>query len=185
MKNKITSIVLAGAAALTVNYAIAESTDDEDIYAGVQYGFGDFSTSDISKDFDPQVIVGRFGLRKNNFALEARIGSGIQSDSQTIPGVLGDVDLYIGSLLGLYGIGHINLGESSSVYGLVGVTYIEASLRNSLGLSESDRDNGLSIGVGADYGVGENVTLNIEYTSYIIDSDFDLKVLGLGVTFGY
>ena len=184
MKNIITSIVLAGAAALTVNYAIAESTDNEDIYAGVQYGFGDFSASDISKDFDPQVIVGRFGLRNNNFALEARIGSGIQSDTQSIPGT-GDVDLYIDSLIGAYGIGHINLGESSSIYGLAGVTYLDASLRNQIGLSESDRDNGLSIGVGADYGLGENVSLNIEYTSYIIDSDFDLKVLGLGVTFGY
>ena len=184
MKNKITSIVLAGAAAITTNYAIAESTDNEDIYAGVQYGFGDFSATDISKDFDPQVIVGRFGLRKNHFALEARIGSGIQSDSQFIEGT-GNVDLYIDQFFGAYGIGHINLGESASVYGLAGFTYLEASLRNQIGLSESDRDNGLSIGVGADYGVADNITLNIEYISYIVDSDFDLKVLGLGVTFGY
>jgi len=184
VKNKVTSIVLAGVAAITTSYAIADTAGDENIYAGVQYGFGDFSARDLSKDFDPQVIVGRFGLRNNNFALEARIGSGIQSDTQSIPGT-GDVDLYIDSLIGAYGIGHINLGESSSIYGLAGVTYLEASLRNQIGLSESVRDNGLSIGVGADYGVGENVTLNIEYTSYIIDSDVDLKVLGLGVTFGY
>ena len=184
MKNIITSIVLAGAAALTFNYAIADSTDGEDIYAGVQYGFGDFSVSDISQDFDPQVIVGRFGLRNDNFALEARLGSGIKSDTQNIQGT-GNVNLYIDQFYGAYGIGHFNFNESFSVYGLAGFTYVKASLRNQIGLSESDSDNGLSIGAGADYGVGENVTLNIEYTSYIIDSDFELKVLGLGVTFGY
>jgi opacity protein-like surface antigen len=184
VKNKITSLLLAGAAVITTNYAIADSTDNEDIYAGFQYGFGDFSVSGISQDFDPQVIVGRFGLRKNNFALEGRIGSGIQSDTQYIQGT-GDVNLYIDKFYGAYGVGYINLNESASLYGLAGFTYLEASLRNNVGLSESDRDNGLSIGVGADYGVGENITLNLEYTSYIIDSDFDLKVLGLGVTFGY
>ena len=184
MKNEITSIVIAGALVLATNYAIADSTGESDIYAGVQYGFGDFSARDVSKDFDPQVIVGRFGLRNDNFALEARFGSGINSDTQNIQGT-GDVNLYIDKFYGAYGVGHINLGESASVYGLAGFTYVEASLRNQIGLSESDRDNGLSIGIGADYGVGENVSLNIEYTSYIIDSDFDLKVLGLGVTFGY
>ena len=184
MKNITTSIIIAGLAALSVNYAIADTTDGKDIYAGVQYGFGDFSVSNISQDFDPQVIVGRFGLRNDNFALEARIGSGIQSDTQNIQGT-GDVNLYIDNFYGAYGLGYIDFNESFSVYGLAGFTYLEASLRNQIGLSESDRDNGLSICIGADYGVGENVTLNIEYTSYIIDSDFELKVLGLGVTFGY
>ena len=128
--------------------------------------------------------MGRFGLRKHNFALEGRIGSGIQSDTQFIQGT-GSVDLFIDKFYSAYGIGYFNLGESASVYGLLGFTYLEASLRNNIGLSESDRDNGLSIGVGADFGVADNITLNIEYTSYINDSDFDLKVLGLGVTFGY
>ena len=123
-------------------------------------------------------------MGKNNFALEGRFGSGIKSDTQFIQGT-GDVDLYIDNFFGAYGIGHINLGKSSSVYGLAGFTYLEASLRNNIGLSESDRDNGLSIGVGADYGIADNITLNIEYISYIVDSDFDLKVLGLGVSFGY
>ena len=184
MKNITTSIVLAGVAALTLNYAIADSTDDKDIYAGVQYGFGDFSVSGISQDFDPQVIVGRFGFRNDNFALEGRIGSGIKSDTQDIQGT-GDVNLYIDNFYGAYGVGYFDINESFSIYGLAGFTYLEASLRNQIGLSESDRENGLSIGVGADYGVVENVKLNIEYTSYVIDSDFELNVLGLGVSFGY
>ena len=184
MKSRVASIMLAGAAAIIANYAIADSTEDEDIYAGIQYGFGDFSVSGISNDFDPNVIVGRFGLRNDNFALEARIGSGIQSDSQSISGV-GNVNLYIDQFAGAYGIGYYDFNESISAYGLLGVTYLEASVRNDIGLSDSDWENGLSVGVGADYDVGENVTLNIEYITYVIDSDYDLKVFGLGVTCGY
>jgi opacity protein-like surface antigen len=184
VKNKITSIILAGAAAITANYATADSTEAEDIYAGVQYGFGDFSVSGISTDFDPNVVVGRFGLRNDNFALEARLGSGIQSDNTYVSGA-GDVNLYIDQFAGAYGIGYFNFNESFSVYGLLGVTYLEASVRNEIGLSESEWENGLSVGVGADYGIGENITLNLEYTSYVIDSDYDLKVVGLGVVFGY
>ena len=186
MKNIITSIAIAGCAALTTNYSIAESTDDGNVYAGVQYGIGDFSASGVSVDYSPDIILLRFGMRNDYFALETRVGSGVKSVTESIPGVAGNVDLSIGSLIGAYGVLHANFSESSSVYGLVGVTRIEASLRETTaGITETDRDNGLSIGAGIDIGVWEDVKLNIEYTSYIIDSDFNLNSIGLGIVFGY
>jgi len=189
VKNVITSIVIVGAFALTTyaNSALAESTDDSTIYAGVQYGLSSFSIKGNQEDFNTDVILGRFGLRSDFIALEARLGSGITSDTKTPAGSIFDFTASIDSLLGLYGVANADFGKFSSVYGLVGVTRLEATLRGSSGsaISETEYETGLSIGVGANLGVWEDVSINLEYTSYLIDSDFDLDSVGLGVVFGF
>jgi opacity protein-like surface antigen len=189
VKNVITSIALAGAFALTTytTTALAESNDDSTIYAGVQYGLSTFSIKGVQDDFNTDVILGRFGLRSDFIALEARLGSGIRSDTKTPAGSLFDYTASIDSLLGLYGVANADFGQSSSVYGLVGVTRLEATIRGSSGsaISENEYETGLSIGVGANLGAWEDVSINLEYISYLVDSDFDLDSVGFGVVFGF
>lgn len=185
MKNIITSIVIAGSVALTTNYAIADS--DDGVYVGVQYAVGNFTMEGIPAEFNPNVVVTRFGkFHNDNFALEARMGFSAKDSTKSISGA--DVTVNMDPFIGGYGIGHINLSETSSVYGLVGVTYAQATARRSdSGLSVSDRDNGLSIGVGGDVEVGNNIALNIEYVSYLNNNSdgFDFNALGFGIMLSY
>ena len=189
VKNLITSMVIAGAFTLTTytSHALAESTDDSTIYAGVQYGLSNFSVKGVSEDFNTDVIVGRFGLRSDFIALETRLGSGIRSDTKTPAGSIFDFTASIDSILGLYGVANADFGKSSSVYGLIGVTRLEATIRGSSGsaIRETEYESGLSIGVGANLGAWEDVSINLEYMSYLVDSDFDLDSVGLGVVFGF
>jgi len=152
-------------------------------YFGAQYAIGSYN-EDGFEEVNPTALVGRFGKFFNdNFALEGRLGIGLQDDSIDILGT--DVSLEIDTLFGVYGVGHFNLNETSSVYGLIGFTRAEATVSAPGFTSESDDESGLSFGVGADIGIGNNVALNIEYTQYLNKSDFDFSAIGLGAVFSF
>lgn len=158
-----------------------------DAYGGIQYALGSYN-EDGFEEVNPTALVGRFGKYvQNNFAIEGRIGIGLQDDSVNVfvPGFGNlDVSLDIDTLIGIYGVGHVNLNESSSVYALLGFTRGEATASGG-GISISGDDSGLSYGVGANIGTGNNVSFNIEYTQYLNKSDFDLSAIGLGIVFGF
>jgi len=155
-------------------------------YIGVQYAIGDYSEDGIPEDFSPTALVGRFGANVNpNFAVEARLGFGLQDDTQSIFGF--DASLELDSLVGIYGVGSVNLGGMSSLYGVIGFTRIEgtASIPAIPGASSTDDETDLSIGIGGNIGVSKTVALNIEYISYVSKSTFDLNALGLGIVVGF
>lgn len=166
---------------IATSSAVADNTDKT--YFGVQYAIGTYS-EDGFDDINPTALVGRFGKYFNdNFALEGRLGIGVQDDSINIFGT--DVSLEIDTMLGIYGIGHLNLNETSSVYGLVGLTRAEATVSIPGFGSESNDDTGLSFGVGANIGVSNTVALNVEYTQYLNKSDFDFSALSFGAVFSF
>ena len=181
MKYKILPTIIVATTLSTSSNVIANSAGDT--YLGIQYAIGDYSEPDIP-DFSPTALVGRFGgFVHPNFAFEGRFGTGIKDDTQNVFGF--DATLELDTLVGLYGVGHLYITESSSVYGLIGFSGVDGTVTVAGSPdSESDSETDLSYGVGANIGITKNVALNAEYISYI-SKDFDLNAIGLGVVIGF
>ena len=188
MKTSYISMALAGFVLLVSNSVLAEG--DEDFYAGLQYGASDISLNGVSEDFGPGLVMGRFGKFQNDsFALEARLGFGIESESQPISGTADRVILDMGSIFGAYGVVHYDFNSKASIYGLVGVSQAEGNtfLQTPTSRSGSTRqkDSGISFGVGADFAVWKDIGINLEYVSYVSNADFEVSAFGIGLIIGY
>jgi opacity protein-like surface antigen len=189
MNRKIMSLMLASMLASVSNHGIT-GTEGES-YIGAQYGIGDYDEDGVSKTFNPTALIGVFGYYFHpNFSVEGRVGIGLQDDTQFVPefGLSGvEATLDIEYLAGLYGTGHINLTESSSIYGVLGASNVKAtaSVPSIPALKATDDETGVSFGVGADIGISKNIALNIEYMRYLNKSDYDLDVIGLGAKYSF
>jgi outer membrane immunogenic protein len=99
------------------------------------------------------------------------------------------VSIELDTLIGAYGVGHVPLGKSSSIYALVGLTQVDATasaaLTGSGSASFSDDESDLSYGIGADIGILYNLWINVEYVQYLDKSDLDLSAIALGIKFGF
>ncbi|MCW8831660.1 MAG: porin family protein [Gammaproteobacteria bacterium] len=189
MKNKLITIVLVSVLMLFSKQGITDLPGK--YYFGLQYADADYTDDDYSKSFEHQLLVTRFGGYINsNFSIEARLGFGLQDDTQFLPefGVSGlDVTLELDSMMGFYATGRVDMTESSSIYGVLGVTDIEATaVVPQFPMAKSSHcKNGPSYGIGVNVGFGKNTALNIEYMQYLDKSDFDLSAIGIGVIFNY
>lgn len=161
-------------------------------YAGIQYASVDFSFQDISEDFSPTGLIGRAGSNINRYvSIEGRLGIGLSDDTITATDgtTTASVSLELDTLIGLYGVGHVPFGESSSIYALVGFTQIDGTASASVtgfgSASVSDDESDLSYGIGADIGILYNVAVNVEYVQYIDKSDFDVSAIAIGLKFGF
>ena len=187
MKNKLISITLAGSLCLVTGTGIAGSEGEN--YFGLQYGYGNYDEDSISETYEPTLFIGRFGhFLTPNFAIEGRLGTGLDDDTHSLP-EFGDRDatLEIDSMFGLFGTAHLNLTESSSIYGVLGVSRIEgtASLPDFSGLESTENNSSVSYGIGADIGIGSSWVLNIEYIRYLDLDDFDFDVGSVGASFNF
>jgi len=183
MMHKAITLGVATAAALISSSILAGNAGSR--YAGIQYAITTYSEDGVSEEPKPTALIGLVGANiTDNFAVEGRLGTGLQDDTVTVSGTEATMD--IDSLIGVYGVGHINLARGSSVYGLLGLSRVELNISlpdyPAQG-SKSDDDTGLSFGIGADIPVSNYIALNIEYVQYLI-SGFDISALSLGVKFG-
>lgn len=161
-------------------------------YAGVQYASTDFSFQDVSEDFSPTALIGRAGSNLNRyFSIEGRLGLGLSDDTVTATSgtTTASLSIEIDTLIGVYGVGHVPLGKSSSLYALVGLTQVDATASASAtdigSASTSDDESDLSYGIGADIGILYNLWVNVEYVQYLDKSDFDVSAIALGLKFGF
>jgi len=182
MKNKLISITLAGSLCLVTGTGIA-GTEGEN-YFGLQYGVGNYDDDGISETYEPTLLVGRFGrFLTPNFAIEGRLGLGLEDDTHNLPEFGNrDATLEIDSMVGLYGTGHFNFTESSSIYGVLGFSQVKgtASMPDFPGLEPTENNSSVSYGIGADIGIGSSWALNIEYIQYLDQDDFDFGVASVG-----
>jgi opacity protein-like surface antigen len=189
MKNKLIYIVLTSMLLFVAAAGIADTEDKN--YIGIQYGVGDYSEEGISKSYDPTAYMIRIGRYFSpNFSIEGRLGSGLDDDTQFLPefgpGGL-DVSLELDTIIGIYGVWHMNLSESSSIYGILGASDVEgtASVSGFPAAKDSNSESGYSYGIGADIGVSDNVALNIEYINYLDKSNVELSAIALGAVFSF
>jgi opacity protein-like surface antigen len=161
-------------------------------YAGVQYAIADFSFEGVQEDFSPTGLVGRAGSNLNRyFSIEGRLGLGLSDDTVTITDAATSASLSVelDTLIGIYGVGHVPLGKSSSIYALIGLTQIDATASASVtgvgSASLSDDESDFSYGLGADIGILYNLWVNVEYVQYIDKADIDVSAIALGLKFGF
>ena len=175
-------VFIAGSAAAT-----AENRN----YVGVQYGVSSYSESGVSKDFEPTAIIARFGRDINpNFAIEGRLGMGLDDDTQFVPELCdcgADIEFEIDTILGIYAKGSINPNEWLSLYGMLGGSRVSvtAGLSGFPSTEESDDENSLSYGAGIDIGFSSSAAVNFEYMRYLDKDDFSLDIASIGLTFRF
>lgn len=178
MKKIFLRVTLALAISVTSMTTVADNTDKS--YARVQYAAASYDVDNLG-EANPTVLVGGFGKYFGSiFALEGRLGLGLEDDT-----IATNRSVVIDNLLGIYGVGHFNLGETSSLYGLIG--YTRATVTNSVAgfQAASIYDSGLSLGAGADIGISKNVALNVEYIQYLDSSTYNFSAISLGAVFSF
>ena len=137
MMNKTISLGIFVAVMLSTNTVFAGLLANS--YGGIQYASFDSSISidgtTIPEDFSPTGLIGRLGNNINeNFSVEGRLGLGLSDDTITASDGIDTVSLTVelDTLIGVYGVGHIMLNESSSVYGLIGLTKVDGTISGSI-----------------------------------------------------
>jgi len=187
MYNRII-IALLASALIIITGTVSASTEGKS-YIGVQYGIGNYSEKNISKDFKPTALIGRFGyFFQPDFSIEVRIANGLKGDTQFLSefGISGlKAKFELNSILGVYGTGHVSLSDKASLYGALGVSRVEAkaSVPDFPAADSTDEKTSISYGVGANFNISKSAGLNFEYMRYIDKTDFDLGIIGAGLSF--
>lgn len=187
MKNKLIFVVLTSSMFLVTGTGVAGT--EGQYYIGLNYAEGDYEEDGISETFNPTMLVGRFGrFITPNFSIEGRLGFDQDDDTQSLP-EFGNRDfaLELDSLYGIYGTGHFNLTESSSIYAVLGFSRVKgtASIPSIPGLESTEKNSSVSYGIGTDIGIGSNWALNVEFIRYLDDDEFDLDATNIGATFRF
>lgn len=167
--------------------AMAASLDDSIMYVGFQFADVTLDVDDLSDDAEPTAAIGRFGyFMTEQVAIEGRLGMDLSEDTVGFDdsGFTSDVDVDLDRLQGLYAVGYLPLVRQASLYGLVGYTDARATITGR-GVAESESDSGLSYGVGGEFRPTERIGLNIEYTQYLDESDFELSAVSVGMRFDF
>lgn len=167
--------------------ALAESGGDW--YYGLQLADLTYEQEDVP-DLDPPGLVFRIGYTDGGLlAYEGRVGAGLSSsDVEFDFPPLGDVEfeIEIDHLLGAYLMLQTDLTPVFSVYGIIGVTRVEvtSSIETTpVSGSVTDSETGLSFGIGTNFGSSDAYRFNVEYMSYVDESDFSLDAISIGVQF--
>jgi opacity protein-like surface antigen len=184
---KKTTAIVASIASLLFCGAAAAQDFAMRPYVGADALFWDFDADGLSS-FSATGLRLRGGVYFNQyFALEAHAGFG-GSDSKTFSDGFGSVgiEVELDRFFSAFLRGTLPLGDRFNAYGLLGYTDAKASLTVSDGpfsFSESDSDNGLSFGIGADMAVMNNVSLNLDYVRYLDASDYEFSGISFGVRY--
>jgi opacity protein-like surface antigen len=173
MKAKIAAGVL-GLVAFTGAHA------QDGLYAGALISRLTYSEDGLS-DLNPTAIGFKLGTQINpNFAVEARLGTGLSDASIDGTGF----DLKIDNFVGVYGKGMIPLSDAVSLYGLVGYTYGKLTVEG-FGLSGSDSDSDFSFGFGGDFSLSQTASIGIEWARLFKGDGYKVDGLTLGVSFKF
>ncbi|ADU65779.1 hypothetical protein Selin_1044 [Desulfurispirillum indicum S5] len=191
LRKFIRAFLVIGSVAMAANAShLSEGTK----YGGLSYTMMDYDLDGVSESYSPAALTGRLGIFvKEGIAVEGRLALEISDDSHSYDASWGEAKVTLGlkSLIGAYVIGHVPLENVGSIYGVLGFTKLETSVRyqeydNSWGYyseSASESDSGLSYGFGFDWKVRSDVALNIEYMLYVNESDYSMSALNMGIKF--
>ncbi|MNJ63351.1 outer membrane protein X [compost metagenome] len=118
----------------------------------------------------------KLGYQANqNFALEARLGTGLFDDS--VDHRTYEIDNYAG----LYAKAILPLNHNFSVYGLVGYSRAELKTYTRHGIVNDWSDRDVSSGLGLDITVERNLSINLEWINLVEDVD----LLSFGINYGF
>ncbi len=161
---------------MSVYSSHAPAADEEQRYFGFQYSLVTYDED--GDEAEPTALIARYGQFLNNwFAIEGRIGFGLEDDSLEVGSL--DIDVKVEHIIGLYGVFHTGSISIASLYGIVGYTQIDLE-GSAHGITIDENANGLSYGLGVNIG-----SLSIEYMDYIEDDYYDVTAISLGYIFRF
>lgn len=148
-------------------------------YAGLNYSLLTLAAPEELEDLEPTALVGKMGyFLVDQIAVEGRLGLGATDDTVNDYGV--PVDMEVDRMYGVYLVGHLPLGDQATLYALVGHSNFKATF-SAEGESIPESESGFSYGFGVDLYPSEQFGVNLEYTQYLDETDFDLSAVSLGV----
>jgi len=166
-------ISVAALSLVTVGAAHAEG-----LYAGPLLTRATVSF-DAGGDANPTTVGALLGMSINkNFAIEARLGTGLSDDS------ISGVDIKVDNFAGIYAKGILPVSNAASVYGLLGYTQgkIKAEFA---GQSASDSDSDVSYGIGAEFAVSGTTSVGVEWARFFKGDNYKVDGLSLAVSFKF
>lgn len=162
---KFLVIGVAMAALVAVATPVSAQTGQTGPYAGLG---GTWYSAD---DVDVTGATARAGYRFHpNFGVEGEASFGIEGDEAEFLGTPVDVDL--DSQYGAYAVGYLPLTERVELLGRVGWATIDA--QGTVGdFTAGADDDGVGVGVGAQYFVTDNFAIRGDYTRLAAESEDD------------
>lgn len=112
-----------------------------------------------------------------HFALEARLGAGLQADSATFNGQKMTIDT--NRFIGVYGKAMLPLQGSVTPYLLLGATRGTTTSKVA-GFRERDTDTDVSYGIGLDWAVTQRASLTLEVIDWFDKDDANVRGVNLG-----
>lgn len=175
-KTKIAALLVAG---LMSGSVFAGNAGES--YVGGQFSRITYEESDVD-ELHPTALIGRIGHFATDYiAFEARLGTGLSDDDITVSGI--KATLEVDSLVGLYALAHLPLGERASVYALGGFTRADGTF-SAQGVSVSEEETGVSYGVGFQAKATDSLAGNVEYVSYL-DKSYSVSAISVGLNYHF
>lgn len=146
-------------------------------FAGIDYVFSDVEPDDLSGSADVDALQFRFGTWLNaeqTFGAEFRAALGLGDDD--INGVDIEIDRYYGGYLR----GQFPNNVSVRPYGIIGLSRVETTEKAGGG-SNSEDYWGLSMGLGAEMDLQQNMFVTLEFLRAIDSGGDEISNLSLGV----
>ena len=118
------------------------------------------------------------GQRINdNLDAEIRLGFGIDGETITLDGL--NVDLDMDKFMGVYLKYSIESSGSILPYATLGYTHGKAKA-SVMDVSSSGSESDISLGLGVDFALGEEISLNIEYMNFMDTSTITADGISVG-----
>ncbi len=179
MKTYIKSAITAASLAVASTSAFADAAGTG--YVGGLFSHYEYEETNVSEELNPTGFTVRGGYYfADHFAVEGRLGTGINDDSLSgLP-----VDLELDQLMGIYAVGNLPINDAFSLYGLLGFSYVEGTV-SAPGISASSDDDGFSYGAGVQVKFTPQVAGQLEYVSYLDKSDYEITATSLGISYHF
>lgn len=177
LNKKIMAVV--GLGALVFGGAAAQA-EAQSGYFGGSVAFLEYSETDIDDDASLSVLYGRLGLNFNqNFSGEIRLGVGVGDDTVDVFGT--NVDVELDNMYGVYVRGGAPVSAVVYPYAVLGYTRGKATASAAGFGSVSDSETDVSFGLGVDFTVSKEITINAEYMNYLDKDGAEISGLAIGV----
>ncbi|WP_303759196.1 outer membrane beta-barrel protein [Alcanivorax jadensis] len=148
-------------------------------YAGLDIVSSKIEPDNTSASAKPEALQFKFGTwinRDETLGGELRLGLGIGDDELS-----NNVDVEIDRMYGAYFRGQFPNTLPVRPYGLIGLSYIETTANFPGGGSDGENYKDLSLGLGADITITNQIFLSVEYLRAVDRSGDEVSNLGFGI----
>jgi hypothetical protein len=177
--NSLMKVFTVGGLALASGTTLAAgpAPSEAGTYWGVNVGQVNYSETGFPH-FNPTAFLVSLGWEfSRNLAVEARVGTGIGSDSKVVSGL--PISLKVKSFYGGYLRGTLPVSNAFSFYALAG--YGRGELEASaMGTSVSTTDGAFSGGLGGEFALGSTSSIGLEYARMFSGSGYTANLISIG-----